>query len=116
MVTLGHFAASLIQDVSVSLGTLGKFGCVGHLSNTGVGALANRDGQRAHAVLPRKRLRRGSTTLDGSRGGGWPWRHRSSSTRFGAARVMQGWVAVPGTALPALAYGMVHVTEVGTIR
>ena len=113
IITVGYYTASLMQDLSVSLGT---FGCVGHSSNRGVRVLANRDGQHAHAVLPRKRSRPGSMSLDGSRGG-WLWTDRLSSTRSGgAARAMQGWVAVPGTALPALAYGMVHVAEVGAIR
>ena len=109
IIAVGYYTASLMQDLSVSLGT---FGCVGHSSNRGVRVLANRDGQHTHAVLPRKRSRPGSMTLDGSRGG-WLWTDRLSSTRSGgAAGAMQGRVAAPGAALPALVYA----AEVGAMR
>jgi hypothetical protein len=100
IIAVGCYTASLMQDLSVSLGT---FGCVGHSSN--------RDGQHTHAVLPRKRSRPGSTTLDGSRGG-WLWTDRLSSARCGAAGAMQGRVAASGAALPALVYA----AEVGAMR
>lgn len=56
IIAVGYYTASLMQDLSVSLGT---FGCVGPLFNRGVRVLANRDGQHTHAVLPRKRSRPG---------------------------------------------------------
>jgi hypothetical protein len=108
IVAVGYYAAALMQDVNVSLGT---FGCVGHQFSTGATAPAGRDGQHTHTGLPHERLRPSSTTIDGSRGG-WLWTNRLSSTRCGAAGAVQGCVAAPGAALPPLVYA----AEVGAVR
>jgi hypothetical protein len=102
------YAASLMQDVGVSLG---KVGYLGNQSNTGASAPASRGGQHAHAVSPRKSVHPSSTTLDGSRGEGWPWTNRPSSTRRGVARVVRGCVAVP----PATHLALVYAAEIGVV-
>ncbi len=44
-----HCSASLVQDVNVPPGVLGR---VGYRDNSGVGAVPSRDGQHTHTVPP----------------------------------------------------------------
>jgi hypothetical protein len=66
-----HYSASLMQDVSVISGALGR---VGYRDNIGVTVMSGLDGRHTHTVLmrafARASSRPGSATLDGSRAGG----------------------------------------------
>ena len=79
-------SASLMQDISVVSGALGR---VGYRDNTGGAALPSWDGRHTYTVLTRESSRSSSATLDGSRAGEWPWTARPSPTRCGTARATQ---------------------------
>ena len=63
-----HYSASLVQDISVVPGALGR---VGYRDNTGGAALPSWDGRHTYSVLTRESSRSSSATLDGSRAGKW---------------------------------------------
>jgi hypothetical protein len=103
--TVVQYSALLMQDASVVPGVLGR---VGYRDNIGATVLSGRDERHTHTVLTRAFARASwrpsSATLDGSRGGGWPWTTRPSPTRCRTARatqrVMRGY-EVSATTSPA---------------